>query len=277
MTKPIEELTIMNDFLFGVIMRQEQFCKPLLEYILKVKIRKIVYIREQESLKAGVPKDKSIRMDVYIEDDAGTVYDLEVQTTNKRNLGKRTRYYQSMIDTRVLEKGQDYNLLKKSFVIFICNHNPFGKSRYIYTFRNRCDEDFDVLLKDEATKIIINTKGTVGTIGDDLKAVIRYMDTGIASTEYTKALDAEVESIKSDEKVRMQYMLMMEAFAHERSMGKYIHLISLIRNAIGDFTTKQMAKIFKVSEKFCKDAVKCIQTHPDWDDEQIAEQIDWEE
>jgi len=38
-----------------------------------------------------------------------------------------------------------------------------------------------------------------------------------------------------------------------------------------------MAKIFKVSEKFCKDAVKCIQTHPDWDDEQIAEQIDWDE
>ena len=144
----------MNDFLFDVIMRQEQFCKPLLEYILKVKIRKIVYIREQESLKAGVPKAKSIRMDVYIEDDAGTVYDLEVQTTNKRNLGKRTRYYQSMIDTRVLEKGQDYNLLKKSFVIFICNYDPFGKSRYIYTFRNRCDEDFDVLLKDEATKII---------------------------------------------------------------------------------------------------------------------------
>ena len=36
MTKPIEKLTIMNDFLFDVIMRQEQFCKPLLEYILKV-------------------------------------------------------------------------------------------------------------------------------------------------------------------------------------------------------------------------------------------------
>ena len=75
----------------------------------------------------------------------------------------------------------------------------------------------------------------------------------------------------------MQRILLVDAFAHERSMGKYINLVSLIRNAIGDFTTKQMAKIFKVSEKFCKDAVKCIQAHPDWDDEQIAEQIDWEE
>lgn len=277
MAKPIEELTIMNDFLFGVVMRQEQFCKPLLEYILKVKIRKIEYINEQESLEAGVPNAKSIRLDVYVEDDEGTVYDLEVQATDKRNLGKRTRFYQSMIDIRVLEKGQDYKKLKKSFVIFICNYDPYGKSRYIYTFRNRCDEDFEVLLKDEATKIVINTKGTVGDIGDDLKAVIKYMDTGVASTEYTKALDAEVESVKSDEKVRMQYMLLMEAYAHERSIGEYIRVVSQIRDAIGDFTTKQMSKYFKVKEKACKNAVECIKAHPDWDDEQIADHVDWEE
>lgn len=91
-------------------------------------------MREQESLKAGVPKAKSIRMDVYFEDDAGTVYDLEVQTTNKRNLGKRTRYYQSMIDTRVLEKRQDYNLLKKSLssssvtMIRLENRDTFTRS-----------------------------------------------------------------------------------------------------------------------------------------------------
>ena len=28
------KLTTMNNFLFGVVMRQEQFCKPLLEYNL---------------------------------------------------------------------------------------------------------------------------------------------------------------------------------------------------------------------------------------------------
>ena len=46
MAKPIDELTIMNDFLFGVVMRQEKYCKPLLEYILKVKIRKIDYVKD---------------------------------------------------------------------------------------------------------------------------------------------------------------------------------------------------------------------------------------
>lgn len=267
----------MNDFIFSVVMQQEQFCKPLLEYILKVKIRKIDYVKDQETIESSVPTAKSVRLDVYVEDDEGTVYDLEVQTTNKRNLGKRTRYYQSMIDIRVLEKGQDYKKLKQSFVIFICNYDPFGKSRYIYTFRNRCDEDNDVLLEDEATKIIINTKGTVGDISEDLKAVIQYLDSGVASTEYTKALDAEVESVKSDEKVRMQYMLLIEAYARERSMGAYQKVVSQIRDAVGVFTTKQLAKILKVKEKDCTAVIKCIEDHPDWDNERVAEEIDWED
>ena len=234
-------------------------------------------MNEQESLEAGVPNAKGVRLDVYVEDDADTVYDLEVQTTNKHNLGKRARFYQSMIDIRVLEKGQDYKKLKKRYIIFICNYDPYGKSRYIYTFMDRCEEEPDVLLEDEATKIMINTKGTVGDIGDDLKAVIKYMDTGVASTEYTKALDAEVESVKSDEKVRMQYMLLMEAYARERSLGENMKVVSMIRDAIGDLTTKQMSKYFKVKEKSCKDTIECITAHPDWDDEQIADEVDWEE
>ena len=277
MAKPIEKLTLMNDFLFSVVMRQERFCRPLLEYILGVKIRRIVYAREQETLEAGVPTAKSIRLDVYIEDDENTVYDLEVQTTDKRNLGKRSRYYQSMIDIRVLEKGQNYRRLKKSFVIFICSYDPYGRGRYIYTFRNRCDEDHEVLLDDEAIKVVINTKGSVGKIGDELKAVIRYLDTGIASTDYTRALEAEVETIKSDEKVRMQYMLLAEAYARERSMGGYVKVVSQIRDTIGEFTSRQMARYFKTSEKDCAAAIECIQAHPDWDDEQVAEEIDWQD
>ena len=277
MAMSLQDLTLMNDFMFSVVMQQEQFCKPLLEYILKVKIRKIEYVKEQETIESSVPTAKSVRLDVYVEDEEGAVYDLEVQTTNKRNLGKRPRYYQSMIDIRVLEKGQDYKKLKKSFVIFICNYDPFGKSRYIYTFRNRCDEDNGILLEDEATKIIINTKGTIGDISEDLKAVIRYLDTGVASTEYTRALDAEVESVKSDEKVRMQYMLLVEAYARERSMGRYVTLVSQIRNAIGEFNSKQMARYFKAREKECIATIECIKAHPDWDDERVAEEIDWEE
>ena len=274
---PIDELTIMNDYLFGIVMRQEKFCKPLLEFILGIKIRKLVYINDQETISSDILNAKSIRLDVYVEDEAETVYDIEVQTTDKRNVGKRMRFYQSLIDVRGLEKGRDYKKLKKSFIIFICNYDPFKKNRLVYTFRNRSDEDYSVILPDEAAKIIINTKGTLGDVSPELRAVIEYMNTGLASSEYTKDLDKEVIIVKSDEKVRKEYMLLMEAYAMREDTGEHKRVVSQIRDAINELSVQKMAKYFKVSEQDCLSVLDCIREHPDWDDRQIAEEIYWED
>ena len=275
--KPIDELTLMNDFIFGIIMRQEKYCKPLLEFILGVKIKKLVYANDQETISSDVLTAKSIRLDVYVEDNAGTIYDIEVQTTNKYNLGKRTRFYQSMIDVRTLEKGHNYKKLRKSFIIFICNYDPFNKNRLIYTFRNRCDQDHSVILKDEATKIIINTTGTLGDVSPELGAVIQYLDSGVASTEYTKSLDKEVAAVKADEKVRREYMLLAEAYANERTMGRYEDKVSLIRKALNRLSPQEMADYFDVTEQDCISVLDCIREHPDWDDRQIAEEVYWDD
>ena len=36
---------------------------------------------------------KSVRLDIYVEDGKETVYNIEMQTTENKNLSKRTRYY----------------------------------------------------------------------------------------------------------------------------------------------------------------------------------------
>ena len=118
MAKPIEELTISDDFMFGAVMQNPNLCKPLLELILGVKIRKIEYPELQKVINKHYGS-KAIRLDVYVEDEAGTVYDVEIQTTAKKHLPKRTRYYQGIIDLNILEKGEDYSKLRKSFVILL--------------------------------------------------------------------------------------------------------------------------------------------------------------
>ena len=147
----------------------------------------------------------------------------------------------------------------------------------IYTFRTRCEEVPELLLGDEATKIIINTKGTLGNISNELKAVIDYMDSGVTGSEYTEKLEQEVVVVKKDEKVRREYMLLAEAFANERSMGAYAMVVSLIRDAFHELTVPKMAKYFKVSENDCAAVINCINEHPDWDNERIAEEIYWED
>ena len=275
--KPIDELTLMNDFIFGIVMRQEKYCKPLLEFILGVKIKKLVYTNDQETISSDVLTAKSIRLDVYVEDNAGTIYDIEVQTTNKYNLGKRTRFYQSMIDVRTLEKGHNYKKLRKSFIIFICNYDPFNKNRLIYTFRNRCDQDHSVILKDEATKIIINTKGTLGDVSPELGAVIQYLDSGVASTEYTKSLDKEVAAVKADEKVRREYMLLAEAYAMREETGEHKRVVAQIRKSLNRLSAQEMADYFDVTEQDCISVLDCIREHPDWDDRQIAKEVYWDD
>ena len=63
---------------------------------------------------------KGIRFDVYTEDEKNTVYDIEMQTTSQKDLPKRSRYYQGMVDLNLIERGAKFKQLKNSYIIFIC-------------------------------------------------------------------------------------------------------------------------------------------------------------
>ena len=122
------------------------------------------------------PPEISTDADIYV-DDGHTIYDCEMQTQNKGDLRKRSRYYQGQIDTYNLDPGEDYNLLKKTYVIFICTFDLFGEERYIYTFESRCEQNPDLKLGDESVKVFVNTKGTVGDVSDTFKELLHFIDT----------------------------------------------------------------------------------------------------
>ena len=234
--KDIQDLTIADDFMFGAVMRDPTLCKPLLEEILNLKINRLEYPERQKILDERYDS-KSIRLDIYVEDNKKTVYNIEMQTTRNKNLPKRMRYYQGMIDLNILNKGIDYRKLNKSFVIFICTFDPFKKNRYIYTFKNICSEDTSILLKDDEIKVVVNVNGTIGTISNELKAVLDYIAKGIANTNYTKNLDVAVQKVKNDEEWRHEYMtLYMRDMENQeigkevgKEIGKLADKISLIR------------------------------------------------
>ena len=143
---PWEELEICNDFLFGKIMQEAELCRELLQRILpELEIDHIEYPELQKTIKADVDA-KSVRLDVYVRDDKNSVYDIEMQVSNTGELPKRTRFYQSMLDLQLLDKGQTYKQLKPSYIIFICPFDTFGAGRHLYTFQNFCREDYRIVL-----------------------------------------------------------------------------------------------------------------------------------
>ncbi len=97
-----------------------------------------------------------------------------MQTGNEANLPKRARYYGEGLDCDQLEKAQDYNKLRPTYVIFIYTFDPFGQDQYYYSFEKRCAEVDDLKLGDASYKLFFNAMGHKGAISDELKALLDY-------------------------------------------------------------------------------------------------------
>ena len=60
-------LTLSNDFMFGKVMQNEDVCKELLENLLHIKIKKLVYLEPQKTIDVSI-QSKGVRLDVYVAD-----------------------------------------------------------------------------------------------------------------------------------------------------------------------------------------------------------------
>lgn len=207
--KTYDELTIVDNFIFAKVMSKPDICKEFLEIVLDIKIKNISYPEDEKTISI-VDESKSVRLDVYVDDDQGTIYNIEMQASKKYNLPKRSRYYQAMIDLNLLEKGADYKELNKSFIIFICTFDLFGQGRHVYRFKNCCLECPELILQDDATKIFINTKGILNDIGEEFREMLKVFNGESGTSDYAQKLIDNVNEVKSNKKWRREYMQLWE-------------------------------------------------------------------
>ena len=203
--KPVEELTFADDFMFTKVMKNKSICKGLLERLLGIKISKIEYPEIQKNL-TPFYEAKGIRLDVYV-DDGNRVFDIEIQTYVPESIGKRLRYYQSILDMDCLQRGAVYTELKESYIIFICTFDPFGFSIPVYTFKNTCQEKKDFTLKDNSTKIIFNALDYQKENNLEIKSILEYLINRNSTNDFTDKINQQVEKLKYDERFKGEYMM----------------------------------------------------------------------
>ncbi len=220
--KKYDELRFTDDFMFcKILLDNKDICKEIIELLLGCKVKEIVYPESQKTIEL-TSDGKGIRLDVYLED-GKTVYDIEMQTSINREIPKRARYYQGMIDLNLINKGAAYSELKEAYVVFICLDDLFGKGRSIYTFKNVCIEDKEVLLDDDATKVIVNANGHRDNLTKAQIAFLDYVAGKEPSDEFTERLSREVYKARNREEWRVEYMTLLqrdrEKFAEGREEG----------------------------------------------------------
>ena len=214
------KLTLRNNFMFRLVMEKQELCKKLIECILGIKIKSISYMEHEKSFEANL-KSKGIRLDLFVIDEDGVAYDIEMQMDNsyKEFLGRRTRYYVSTMDNNALKKGERYSQLRKSYVIFICTFDPFGRGLAKYTFNAICNEDHSLVLDDGVTRVFINTEGDRHRISKELASLIGYISTGEVTDDYTKDLDEEVRTLRNDDGRERDYMTYMQTIMEHEDMA----------------------------------------------------------
>ena len=76
--------------------------------------------------------------------------------------------------------------IKKTYVIFICLRDVFGKNLPIYTFNNICEQNHSLTLGDEATKVIVNAEGSRDDLSENMRSFLDYLIEKKATKEQTE-------------------------------------------------------------------------------------------
>ena len=199
-----ENISFTNNFAFCKVMQNEEICREVIETLLHIKVGKLEYKSFEKDLKLEIDK-RGIRLDVYIAD-SNRVFDLEMQTTNQKNLGCRMRYYQSLIDAELLDKGANFNDLKESNIIFFCTFDPFRKGLPQYTFCNSCEELPDLKLSDKCRKIAYNVNAFEKVDDEKIRKLLEFISTGKSETALTNKICKELRRVQGNEEWRAEYM-----------------------------------------------------------------------
>ncbi len=186
-------------------MQNKSLCTELITLLTGNELDDTVNVNNQKPIKV-TSDSKGVRYDVYVEDKHSS-YDAEMQNDDsKKNLPKRSRYYQGMMDLNLLESGAHYNALKSSYVIFICTYDPFNEKLCCYEFQNLCLDKHDILFNDGRKILIFNTKGTNVNVTREVKEFLEYIETGKVTNEFLKKLNLEVKKVRQNKEWRLEYM-----------------------------------------------------------------------
>ena len=225
--RKLEELNLLDDFLFGTTMNYlgigEEFGRTLLRIIFGREYGKLTVVAQK--VYYGSDTDRhGARLDVYLEEEnadvlmkRAAVYDVEPEQSGDADvraaLSRRVRFYHAKIDAGSLKSGESYHSLKNVIVIMITPYDPFGLDRMVYTIRNLCEEEPGMPYDDGARTLFLYTRGKNGNPPEELRELLQYMEHTTpenARNDDLKKIQQMVERVKKDSEVSLEYMKIFE-------------------------------------------------------------------
>ena len=232
-----------NDFIFALVMRDPDICKGIAELIIPDEEIGEVKIAASENSSPDEKNEKDeleialqayldfgkdmrgVRFDAYVKT-ADKWIDIEMQTTNKHDLEKRSRYYQALMDTDCLEKGGRFKDLKNTYVVFICTFDYLGLGEPMYVVESYIRKN-DLHFNDGTSKILLNK----------LRSFYEYInDPTKVGSKLIEGIDERIQKYNTPEwrerLVTLEYMIAEakeEGIAEGEASGRAAEKIEMAR------------------------------------------------
>jgi predicted transposase/invertase (TIGR01784 family) len=161
---------------------------------------------------------KSVKLDVVAEDIFKVEYNIEIQRADSGAGARRIRYHQAMLDRHTINKGGDFKDLPNLFIIFILEHDYFGKQNHVYRIKktlNIQDEHGNYLPFDDDCNIMYVNGEYRGD--NPLGKLMHDFSTANADEMYFKELADKMRFFKQDEEGVKMASKIVEEYGDERA------------------------------------------------------------
>ena len=272
--RSLKELNLLDKFLFDEAMDDPENVKTMLDIILSQNTM-LKHPPQTEKEQRISTDNRQIRLDVYAMDEDDVVYEVEAQKENTRNLPKRSRLYQGIIDSKLLPPGVvDFNLLNEVLIVMITPFDLFGYGLYRYTFQMRCEEVPELKLDDGATRIFLNTRGEhPELVSPELIELLKYMEhstdevAGSCESKRIQEMHRRVCQIKASEKTEVKYMqtweekilIKQEGIVEGEQIGRLKEKTEVVKKLSDKFSVKQISEMLEIDISEVENIIEEIQ------------------
>lgn len=259
----------LSDFaLFLSVMKNPKAYRAVLSIFMEEPDIELTEVKVEQVVLNKVGK-RAIRLDAWAKSIDNRQFNMEMQNdSQKDDLRKRSRFYQSMIDTPILKSGKEtrYKNLPSTVIIFITQDDIFGKDFVKYTFTEQCKEVAGLELEDGTTKIFLNMTSKNGS--QELVSLLQYMkETRIDNPNITVKdsrileLDHIVQEVKSSEEWEAVKMNIFEiGIEHGMKKGIQQKLEELVKKKLEKgFSITEIADMLEENEDVIKEIVSELQ------------------
>ncbi len=245
----IGKLNLLDDNLMTLVFdRYIEATELLLNVILQRNDLKVLEVVAQREYKNPMPGGRSITIDIYAKDGKDKVYDIEVQRASAGADVHRARFHSSMIDTKMLKAGQEFNEIHDSYVIFITAGDVMGAGCSLYHI-DRVIKETGAYFGDGSHIIYVN-----GSYKDDSDPVGKLMHDFrcLSSVDmFYPALAKQVRYFKETEGGQDIMCQVFEELAEKRADEKVLaEKAKLVKNLMETMrlTAEQAMEAMKISE-----------------------------